>query len=382
MSIGLYDEDMMKYATVPFNLELMKLATYYKERGEITSISPLFEPYKYSKFILRKDYYDDITYLQLNKYKNITYGGLAFSNNIYSPLDEEIERKIPDVSIYNKLEKYFIENNKNGEAIFKIMTKASHCRLSLDGINIWKDWQKQISNDKIISLFFHDCNLGNIVSAPEEINNFINEQPNKEKILIYTKFPIIAKNKEELLKWSDINAGNYLYELRYNGMLDKQTFLKFVKTTSNKHMFSQFTYNITGENMSEKDFLDNYIEPLFEQVIYAAGFGCKIKLIYDQDLFFDKRWNRLIDLFNLFINNKPFPKSDPFYFQRMQQDTLFKYAKFMKNYIPSFIKNYEMHRYEAREIFEFVREYKPSLFEKFYTVSLEKLLQEQEYDAR
>jgi hypothetical protein len=31
MSIGLYDVDMNTYKLVPFNLELMKIAAYYKK---------------------------------------------------------------------------------------------------------------------------------------------------------------------------------------------------------------------------------------------------------------------------------------------------------------------------------------------------------------
>ena len=33
MSIGLYDVDFMKYIHVPFNLDLMKLASFYKKQG-------------------------------------------------------------------------------------------------------------------------------------------------------------------------------------------------------------------------------------------------------------------------------------------------------------------------------------------------------------
>ena len=35
MSIGLYDDDFMRYAPVCFNLDLMKLSTYYKRKKEV-----------------------------------------------------------------------------------------------------------------------------------------------------------------------------------------------------------------------------------------------------------------------------------------------------------------------------------------------------------
>ena len=55
MSIGLYDNDLMNHDYDFFNLELMKIAKFYKGRREIVKLSPLFTPDSYTKFILRKD---------------------------------------------------------------------------------------------------------------------------------------------------------------------------------------------------------------------------------------------------------------------------------------------------------------------------------------
>ena len=104
MSVGLMDADMMAYSLVPFNLEIMKLSTYYKKKGEIVIFSHTFSPEKNSKFIYRKDYDDGRYPPSLMRAKNVKYGGLAFSNNIYQPLPIEIERLQPDTSIYEKAE--------------------------------------------------------------------------------------------------------------------------------------------------------------------------------------------------------------------------------------------------------------------------------------
>ena len=58
MSIGLYDDDFMRYAPVCFNLDLMKLSTYYKRKKEVVVLSPTLEPERYTHFIFRKDYND------------------------------------------------------------------------------------------------------------------------------------------------------------------------------------------------------------------------------------------------------------------------------------------------------------------------------------
>ena len=70
MSIGLYDVDFFKYHQVMLNLEIMKMATYFKNRREITVLSPTFSPERYAKFYLRKDYYDGTFPVGLNKYQN------------------------------------------------------------------------------------------------------------------------------------------------------------------------------------------------------------------------------------------------------------------------------------------------------------------------
>lgn len=92
MSVGLYDIDMTLYNNVPFNLELMKLSSYYKKKREIVVLSPSFEPYRFSKFIMRKDYDDGRFPANIKDYNNIEYGGYALSKQQYISLDEAIEK--------------------------------------------------------------------------------------------------------------------------------------------------------------------------------------------------------------------------------------------------------------------------------------------------
>ena len=53
MSIGLYDADVANYTHVAPNLELMKMATYYKRHNEITVLDLDFKPELYSKYKYR-----------------------------------------------------------------------------------------------------------------------------------------------------------------------------------------------------------------------------------------------------------------------------------------------------------------------------------------
>ena len=53
MSIGLWDDDAARYFPTAFNLELMKIAAYYKKKREIVQLSPHIRPEMYTKFFFR-----------------------------------------------------------------------------------------------------------------------------------------------------------------------------------------------------------------------------------------------------------------------------------------------------------------------------------------
>jgi hypothetical protein len=141
MSVGLWDADKTKYETAPLNLELMKLSAYHKGKREIVSLAPELEPNKYTKFFIRKDYNDGEFYPELLTEENVVCGGLAFSNDVYVPLDPAIEKLKPDLYIYERMRSK-IGSEKYLHAAFETMMRAQHARLSLDGKTLWKDFEK------------------------------------------------------------------------------------------------------------------------------------------------------------------------------------------------------------------------------------------------
>ena len=159
MSVGLYDLDMKTYTQVPANLEIAKLSSYYKGKREIVVCSPSFQPSKFSKFIIRKDYEDGIYPRNLLNYDNIEYGGYAFSNGLYVPLPHDIEVQKPDLSVYERYREKF-GTTKEFEIAFQTMINAQHLRLSLDGKTIWNEYYKQLWDpDDTTVFFFHDKTL-------------------------------------------------------------------------------------------------------------------------------------------------------------------------------------------------------------------------------
>ena len=101
MSYGLYDADLPYYPTPFYNLELMKLSSYYKRKREIVSLSPTFAPNRYTNFIVRQDFYSPQNFPLLTG--NVSYGGRVFDGEIYKPLPYEIEIMRPDKSLYSKV---------------------------------------------------------------------------------------------------------------------------------------------------------------------------------------------------------------------------------------------------------------------------------------
>ena len=102
MSIGLFDGDLSLYKNVLFNLELMKLATYYRNQGEIVALSTSLALDKYSKMFYRKDFYDGLFPSDVGVDERLVYGGYAFTNGLYRPMDLAIEKSKPVTSIYLK----------------------------------------------------------------------------------------------------------------------------------------------------------------------------------------------------------------------------------------------------------------------------------------
>ena len=137
MSIGLYDGDIKTYPSAAFNLELMKYATYYKKKNQVVTLTPYLQPERYTTFIYRQDY-PSSTY-PTKILKNSIYGGYAFTNGLYVPLDENIERQPPDITIYEDYNWFSINGFTNAKKL-STMRNSAHCRLSIDNKTLWNNF--------------------------------------------------------------------------------------------------------------------------------------------------------------------------------------------------------------------------------------------------
>lgn len=376
MSIGLYDQDMALYTMVPFNLELMKLSAYYKKKREVVILSPSFTPERHQKFFLRKDYDDGNFIWGLENVPNLEYGGYAFTKGIYSPLPMEIEKMHPDTSLYLNMENLIKTGTKNkslNKKVYQNMMEAEHCRLSLDGKTIWEDYPKQFKFLKTArNLMLHDFDLAAIDGGFEEVKKLLaRARTDGWATRVGMKFPPVITEGQDLLNWISLRPNSTFYSLRYDGVMDEDCFEEFVSVCRERAIYTQLDYYITASSKDEKEFLDKYIQPIFRQVVKARSYRVFFTLKYEENFFFDSRWERVLDLFN-FYHNSLKDANQAVYYARIGRDTLFDFAKVSYNELPRWATN-EIDRQEMRELFAFVREKKPELFEDFYEFNVNRL---------
>ena len=370
MSIGLYDQDMATYTLVPFNLEIMKLSAYYKKRREVVVLSPSFTPERHQKFFLRKDY-DDGDFPQGLQAPNLDYGGYAFTNGIYTPLPMEIETMRPDPTIYENMESIITKSGrKEHQKIYKNMMEAEHCRISLDGKTIWEDYPKQFKFLKSArNLMLHDFDLAAIDGGFEEVQKILSRaRTDGWATRVGMKFPPVVSQGQDLLNWISLRPNSTFYSLRYDGVIDDDAFEEFIGACKEKSIYKQLDYYVTAKCKNEKEFVDKYIQTVYRQVVKSRSYRVFFSLKYEENFFFDSRWERVLDLFNFYHNSlKSLPQS--YYCRKIRNDTLFDFARASYDELPKYCKN-EIDKQEMRELFNFVREKNPALFEDFYEFNI------------
>ena len=363
MSYGLYDGDLKLYPRVPFfNLELMKLSTYYKNKRELVTLSLRFKPEMYSHFIVRQDYPARAPYS--STYKNVEYGGRAFDSK-YVPLPDDIEFIRPNVGLYNKIESK-ISNKQLDKTQFSVLRRAEHIRLSTDGKTISPQWYKQLRNaSDAHGLIFHDYDLGAIDGSFDFIQTNLNEIISSTKgRRIGMKFPAQISTEEDLLNWLTLPCAGELFSLQYNGILTNKHINEFKELRSNSTAIPQTSINITA-NQTYEDFITTGIIQAFKSILDLRRARLFFPLIYGKDFFIDKRWEEVVKLIDFFNNRSGHELIRGDYFERVVPYETF-YSFVYKITKDRFYFGSTYPKEKARELFQFVREQNYELFCLFY----------------
>lgn len=362
-TLGLYDEDSERYIHTVFNLEIMKFAAYYKKKREIVTLAPSFCPEKYTNFIYRKDYNDGIFPKNLIHIPNLSFGGLAFSNNQYIPQEIDIESVVPDVSIYESVSRRF-NVSREKEELFNSMYTAAHCRLSLNGNSCWPALEKQFQDlNKKSMLFIHDYNLGSIKDDYEIVKDLLKgmkQYPLAARVA--SKFPIYIISDEQMLKWASLPSSSQFFTLCYDGVFPDEVLYELIK--SGYGFNKKLEYNITKSCYDEQKFFEQILPQIFRQIIFSRSYRIKILLRYDEDFFKPRGWDKIINLFNSYAVSL-YDSVSPEKLQKiLRDDSLYSFVKRLPE--KALLKSYPTDRARAREVFNLIREKNYELFSDFY----------------
>lgn len=362
MSYGLYDADLPYYPIPFYNLELMKLSSYYKRKREIVGLSPSFSPNRYTNFIVRQDFYNPDTVIRDSV--NISYGGRAFDGKKYKPLPLEIESMRPDILLYSKL----TPNQVKGYDIsaLNIMRRAEHIRLSLDGKNIWDDFEKQFRKDSnCFGVIFHDYDLNQIDGAYDLIKNEIpNWISHKNGRRVGMKFPIQVYNKEDLYKWISLSPLNMYFSLNYNGLIDNSYIPEIAKLHEGSTAVRQISMDVSAV-YTPKELINGGIQRILRTIINLRSYRLVFRLIYNENLLISDDWKKVMELINFYNKHLIIKVFEKDYINRIERfETLYSYCiGALKN---GQIKNPIITKESLQSIFQFVRENNYELFKDFY----------------
>lgn len=378
MSVGIMDADFATYTLIPFNLEAMKLSAYYKRRHEMVILTNKFLPERHQRFIYLKDFEDGNYPDNLLTTPNVEYYGLAFSNNKYQPLPLEIERMKPDTTLYERMGELILGSNQfdfaKRKKIFQNLMTAEHCRISLDGQNIWDDYGRQFKDlPSCRNIIFHDYDLNQIKGGLNEVKKIMaRARTDGWATRIGMKFPVNVQNGQDLLDWSNFKTNSTFYNLQYNGVMDDEPFSEWVGICKEKAVYTQMNYMVTPSWYEENYFLEELLPKIFRQVILSRSYRVFFSLKYEAEFFTDKRWCDVLRLFN-FYHNSYASQPTARYLRKINNDTLFDFASSCANQPTHKYVGEIMSLNEIRNVFYFVREHNYELFKEFYELTAEKI---------
>ena len=355
MSYGIYDCDLL-HGSPMFNLELMKLSSYYKSKGEIVAYSSRFTPERYNHFIIGKDRIDERFNFPIHLYNNLEMIGRFFSPKKYYPMKEAIEKQIPDTYLYKGTLKR-IDLKPEEVNFYTSQLKAEHIRLSLDGENIWKDYEKQLHyryTDNSISIY--DYNIAKVEGAQEILKELV-DLPHRQTLRpLLLKFPIQVKKATDLETWMRFRYyGNYV-AFMINGKITQED-IDFLK--ENKNFFRNKTvyYNISSSYITE-DFISN-INTIYRHLYFLRTILTNFLLIYDEEFFSKVEWKTLIKILNLFSLSYNIAIKR----KRIPYVTLFKYIKYR---LKSTHEIKGLDENDIKQCFYYMAQHNYELFKDFY----------------
>lgn len=271
MYIGLIDYDAFSSPSRFFpNLEIMKLSSFFKKDKNIVKLILNFSNLdRYSKFYLRKNIGDDDYPSSLIIDNRCEYGGLAFTRNSYVPLDEEIEKSVPDFQIYEKYYSSF-NNFKSIKDRKGMLNKSCFIRLFYN--DKLKDYYKNCCTPSYGgSIFIYDMDLFKKTDCIDILDNIGNNTHIK---FIY---PQMVKDKENCAnictkKWN-YNKNKIILE---SNLLLNKDFKDFCDYSKDFRTRAFFLVGNDKNKTYTEIYLKNELNRTLNRAIYAIVMGSKL----------------------------------------------------------------------------------------------------------
>jgi hypothetical protein len=267
--VGFHDVDYFsRLGQEPYmyNLDLMKLSTYYKNKRMFVipirnipdtkcSIHYCFNEYSRNHVAPIAD--------------NVEFRGLVYDGE-YIPMRPEIEMLTPDISVYETMDKDFIPSllhpSTSSTLIRKSLRSAAHLRLSLDGQKVWQNWERAFSRTPHTkTVILHDPNIVAVEDSYKVVQRLFEDGGIK---YLGSKYPIKISNKSDLEKWTQFKpSGNFSYFEFINIM-------PYINNIEYLPRESIYTFNVTPQ--TEYEFIGKYLPYVVCNLDYLKAINKKI----------------------------------------------------------------------------------------------------------
>ena len=361
MSYGLYDADLPYYPIPFYNLELMKLSSYYKRKREIVGLSPNYSPQRYNHFIVRQDFYNP--YTNFPSAQNVEFGGRAFDGETYKPLPLEIEKMKPDISLYGRLNPRHVR--QYDRSVLSTMRRAEHIRLSLDGKTVWKDFEKQFRHESnAYGIIFHDYDLNSIENANEIIEDILPRSiQHTLGRRVGMKYPVQVNNQPDMIKWLSLPPMGTYFSLCHNGLIDESYIPALLEVKTQSYAIKQASVDISN-SFSSYQLTHGGLQRILRNIINLRSHQLVFPLYYDKNRLIDEDWRMVMELIARYNSHLVRSANGKFYKYTEPYETLYSYCKAAIK--QPHIKEPLLTKESITSIFQFVRENDYDLFKDFY----------------
>ena len=219
----------------------------------------------------------------------------------------------------------------------------------------------------------HDYDLGAVANSFDAVQKLLaRARTDGWATRVGMKFPVQVSDGQDLLNWSTLRSNSTFYSMRYNGVMDNEAFVEWVRRNHEKAIYSQMEYHVTSPRYEKNHFVMNLLPQIFRQVIFSRSYRTSFLLTYDEGFFSDTRWEDVIRLFN-FFHTSFINENEAVFYKKIENDTLYDFAAHTMKRPYGTYGSDAMSIADVRKIFHFVREHNYPLFKDFYECSVHSL---------